>query len=199
MKQALFFSDLKQIGKLNSIFLCQIKKAFPEGFDRESVKLLGFGATIRRQPTDSDKITLRELLTGFLEERELVRKCVDVVSAVKLILKEVDRVALDRKRGVDRQFSRNIVSAYMSEQVDFHQQVFDDFFKALDKYSAEAVPDKHVAVVVPNEVVKLGLPELDENGYQGVSQRVFGMLKEKFGVEAFEEAERTLAKEEDAE
>lgn len=177
-----FFKDLRQISRSNESLFVKLMRMFPEGFKPEQVKEQGFHLAVRRPPTDGDKALLRAEVKKFIDEREIVRKCIDVDLAVKLILREIDRVAVDRKRGIDRKFARNIVSDFMNDQVHSHEDVMKALVDALSKHAEDSRPDKDVKVVLPEYLFEKDMPGLVDGTYQGVSQRVWEMLKDKFGV-----------------
>jgi hypothetical protein len=193
-----FFSDIRAIKKDTETLFVQVKELIEEGFSRESVEELGFATVISRRLTESDRVTLVAALREFLNAREIVRKKVDVDASVKLILLELDRVYRNRKRGLNSGFRRAIVASYMADQVSFHGDILEGFLEALDRYTSNSQPERNVKIVLPQVVVDRQLPMIHDGEYVGVSERVFDMLREKFGVAVDDEVVRDIARSESA-
>jgi hypothetical protein len=193
-----FFNDVRAVGKETEVLFVQVKEAIEEGFSRESVEELGFATVISRRLTESDRVMLVAELQRFLAAREIVRKKVDVDASVRLLLLELDRVYRNRKRGLGSGFRRAIVASYMAEQVSFHGDVLDGFLEALERHTAQSLPEKNLRVVLPQIALERQLPKIEDGEYVGVSERVFGMLREKFGVAVDDETVREVARSEAA-
>jgi hypothetical protein len=175
-----FFKDVRLLQKEASCVFVQVKDSL-EGTDRSSLVSKGFATIITRKATDGDKHALHDVLKELCFKNEIKRKRVDVDTAIKLLMLEIDRVCRDRKRGLDRKFSRNLVSDFVTEQVDFHLEILDAYFKALETYSDKGTPDKHVDIELPRSILDLNLPGFVDGTYSGTSLRVWDMLRDKYG------------------
>lgn len=178
-----FFSDIRALKKDDEVFFVQIREVLEEGFDRKSVEELGYGAVVSRKLTEGDKASLVASVKEFLHIREIKRKRIDVTTAVKLLLLELERVYKNKKRGVSSGFRRAMVADYMSDQMDFHSDVFMGYIEALDKHTETSQPGKAKTTVLnmPESMTSRDLPGIEDGAYVGVSLRVYDMLQEKFG------------------
>ena len=177
-------SDLKAMhGQVNCLMV-QVKDVFEEGFDRKSVEPLGFFTALSRKMTEGDKVTLSQALLEFIHTRAIKEKKIDVDTAVKLLILEIDRVCTNRRRGIMQHYDRSIVSGFLAEQINFHSDILDGYISALERYTSEAKPDKALMVQLPEHLSDINMPGIEDGQYVGASLRVWGMLRDKFGVAA---------------
>jgi hypothetical protein len=179
-----FFSDIKALKGDGACVFVQVREALGEGVQRNSLSEAGFSTIINHNVTDGDKSSIAESLKELLAKQEIKKRRIDVESAMKLIMLEVDRVAKDRKRGIDRPFSRDMLAGFVDDQLDFHSEVMDAYMKALDKLSDQGKPVKDLIVSLPEHMIEKNLPGIVDGQYAGASLRVWEMLREKFGKEA---------------
>jgi hypothetical protein len=178
-----FFSDIKALKGEGTCVFVQVREAIGEGVQRNSLSQVGFSTIINHKVTDGDKASIAESLKEIVAKQEIKKRRIDVESAMKLIMLEVDRVAKDRKRGIDRQFSRDMLSEFVDGQLDFHSEVMESYMKALDKLSDQGKPVKDLIVSLPEHMIQKNLPGIVHGQYAGASLRVWEMLREKFGKE----------------
>jgi hypothetical protein len=176
-----FFADVKTLQGQNRGVFIQVREVLQEGFDRRSLNDEGFASIITRKATEGDKAAIADAVKDFVARKEVRRRKVDVETSVKLIMLEIDRVAKERKRGQDKHFSRSILSDFMTEQLEFHSDVLDGYFKALETYSEKGKPGEDLIVELPREFLALCPPGIVDGTYVGTSLRVWEMLQEKFG------------------
>lgn len=175
-------SDLKAMHGEIDCLMVQVKDVFEEGFDRKSVEPLGFYTAVSRKLTEGDKIVLCTALLEFIHSRAIRNKKVDVDTAVKLLILEIDRVSTNRRRGIIQHYDRSIVSGFLAEQISFHNDVLDGYINALERYTSDAKPDKALIVELPSHLSEINLPGIEDGQYVGTSLRVWEMLRDKFGV-----------------
>lgn len=181
-----FFSDVKALKGEGACVFIQVREALGEGVQRNSLSQVGFSTIINHKVTDGDKSSIAESLTELLAKQEIKKRRIDVENAMNLIMLEVDRVAKDRKRGIDRQFSRDMLAGFVDDQLDFHSEVMEAYMKALDKLSDQGKPVKDLIVSLPENMIEKNLPGIVDGQYAGASLRVWEMLREKFGEEVGE-------------
>lgn len=188
-----FFSDMRALKKIDDVFFVQVRDKFEEGFDRKSVEEAGFGTVVCRAMTDGDRSALMLAIKEFLHIREIKRKRVDVSTAVELLLLELERVYRNKKRGVNLGFRRAMIADYMSEQLDFHSEVFVGYIEALEKHTEKSQPGKSAVLNIPMSDQGRNLPGMEDGNYVGVSLRVYDMLQEKFGTIGSDIRENSIA------
>lgn len=178
-----FFADVKAVNGGSPCLFVQVRDSLEEGVQRNSLQELGFGTIISHKVSDGDKASLGDLLVEVMRRQELRRRRFDVESAMKLIMLEIDRVAKDRRRGINRQFSRDMLSGFITDQLDFHSEVAEAYMQALDNLADKGQPMREVIVEIPSEILEKNLPGIVEGEYVGASLRVWDMLRDKYGNE----------------
>jgi len=179
-----FFSDVKALKRHSNCVFVQVREELAEGVRRDSFSEHGIATIINSRVTDGDKAAIADLLVELLKRQEIQKKRLDVETAIQLMMLEIDRVSTDRKRGKHREFSRNILSGFVTEQLDFHSDIMDGYFKALEHLSEKGTPNKNMIVELPQFMLNRHLPGITNGEYTGASLRVWEMLRDKFGHEA---------------
>lgn len=178
-----FFNDLKAVRRDSPCLFIQVRDSLEEGVQRNSLESIGFKTIINHKVTDGDKASMGDLLVEVMRRQEVKRRRIDVESAMKLIMLEIDRVAKDRKRGVERQFSRDMLSGFVTDQLDFHSEVAEAYSRALDTLADKGQPMRDVIIDIPSEILEKNLPGIVDGSYVGASLRVWEMLRDKYGKE----------------
>ncbi len=181
-----FFSDVKALKRQDRCVFVQVRDELGEGVRRDSLADQGLATIVNSHVTDGDKAAIGDLLVELLKRHEIQKRTLDVETAIKLMMLEIDRVSSDRKRGRHREYSRNILSGFVTEQLNFHSDIMDGYFKALEHLSEKSAPSKSLMVKLPQSLIDRHLPGIVDGEYTGTSLRVWEMLREKFGSEKAE-------------
>ncbi|MBX7138503.1 MAG: hypothetical protein K1X83_11025 [Oligoflexia bacterium] len=175
----MFYKDYLKLERNTKCVFAQIKNQVPEKFDRTSLRHLGFTTVVSTAINAHDLTALR---LAFREKRQItVEERIDnVEQAVKLLIKDVDRIASDRKRGRDKSL-QGVSAQFISGQTQVDPAVLEAYFDKLAQETESAAPTEHTEIVVPEEVVEKELPGLSKDGYAGASNRVWKKLVKAFG------------------
>ena len=186
---ASFFRDVHKIDRKNACVYVQVRNTIAPDFDRSSVVPIGFKTAISPAATHKDKEVLTEAVKEFLFETEVAKRVIDVDKATKLLLKEIDMVAKERKRGANKTFS-GIAAEFITLQTEFAGEVLDKYFTQLTDKTEKAAPQKIFTIAVPASILSKNLPKLEHDKYTGVSHRVWDKLLNKHGVGATQKPKR---------
>ena len=178
----MFFADIVKLGRQNACLFVKVVGELDPDFDRASLREKGFTTVITNKGTHNDKESLNEVFQEFLAESEVERKVRNVDDVMSLLVREIDKVAKDRKRGIDRKFN-TISIDYIAEETTFHEDVLMEYFTALGNKTQQTPEKLYNRLAVPENVVSRDLPNLKDGTYTGVSQRVWDKLTAKYGVE----------------
>ncbi len=176
-----FFADFGKINQTGSCIFVYVPDLIPDDFDSEKYLRMGFHGVISLQGNYIDRSILKEALKDWHYEEEINKRCYDVDTALNLVLGELDRLARDRKRGKEKQFS-SIPSEFIHLQTEFDDKILNRYYTKLMRKSSEAEPENAKTVQIPEVVLKRELPNLSENTYTGASQRVWKRLLKMHGV-----------------
>lgn len=148
--------------------------------------VLGCAGVVGRQWIGSDQDKLREALAP-LEKRlseweEVKEKFIDVHDAVQLLIREVDCVARDRKRGAGTNFN-TIAPDFLEMMSEMSNDLKDRYYSELMTATKEIEPEGFNKLEVSEDILKRELPRLTKDSYSGVSRRVWTMLSKRFGAE----------------
>ncbi len=176
-----FINDMKQMGKDKTCLFVKLCASLPEEFNRGSLEPQGFGTVITNKGTAADKQALQSALDNRFYVKEVRKRKVNVDEMMESLLKEIDRAAMDHRRGVHRKMIA-IPMDGIEIDTQFDMAVLDSYFESLQKKTEGAAPRTIERLEIPDEVLKRALPELTKDGYKGASQRVWELLSAKYGV-----------------
>ena len=181
-----FMQDMRKIGRDKSCVFIQMRNTVPDSFDRKSLHHLGYATVVTPAANTKDKQEMQIALKDALHAGDLRRRAKDIGTATKLVLREIDLTAADRKRGVDRHLPTKSNSFFKS-QANFDGVLMDKYYEALEEGTAQATPAKNCSLEVPETVLQKQLPRLEKDRYKGTSRRVWRMLMGKHGKKEEEE------------
>lgn len=174
-----FFRDIKAMGRDKTCHFILVTES--EMFEPISgdLKELGFAGQISLGVTKSDKHTIWEL---FEKERQLEviqERCLDMTETVRAALRTVDTAAKHLKRGRFKRVDQ-VLKTFIKGSTKLDESVMESYLKALQLQSDEAQPFKNLHLKVP-EPWKERLPEMEDDGYKGVSNRTWERLRKRWG------------------
>ncbi len=178
-----FFRDMAQMGKKETCFFVRVYEELAEGFQRPSLSELGFDTVISRKGAYDDKQTIQQELHKRFFEKQVEKRKLGVDEMMQMVLKEIDRTASDKRRGLDRKMVA-IAMDGIELDVDYSDEVLAGYFEALEKRTEGAKPRTIDRLDIPDSVLKRALPNLTKDGYKGNSHRVWELLAQKYGVAA---------------
>lgn len=183
-----FFRDMERLGRHKTCVFVQLWDRLPKDLDLTPILEMGFSAIISRDVSSDEKAALRDVLQLELRRQEIDRRVVDVQEATHFVIRELDRVAREHKRGHSKKFD-NLIHSFIGMLTEFDDEVLDQYFDALIEESKDSPTFEVSKLKVPEEVLKRRLPHLDEDSYSGKSHRVWEKLLKHYGIAATEEAQ----------
>jgi len=178
-----FFSDMLKMERANKCVFLQVSEKEPtEELSKLAIEI-GFHGFISRRGTSQDKETISQALKNTNHHQEVKKRTLDVRGAISLILRELDRVARERKRGIDRHMAA-IPMSLVEIHSEFDPILIKRYFDELDRQASLYKPFKTHKVDIPDRILKKQLPGLAKDKYSGASHRVWEMLLDKHGVGA---------------
>lgn len=175
-----FFKDIETLGRTSSCVFVRVVNQLPPEVNRFAPAEPGFNLIISLEITAEDKSALIESLKREYHRQEVVTRSQDLETAVGLMLKEIDSVSKDAKRGKQRALNK-LMTGLVELHADFDQNLLEQYFLTLADKAEESEPIRKLVREVPQAVLRRKLPKLNESGYGGVSSRVGEMILEKFG------------------
>jgi hypothetical protein len=178
-----FFTDIVKLGRESSCLYVQLLpgKASDSADGVLAVPTVaGFDIAIHEEFSRLEYQALKEKLRVLCHKVELARRSSDIDSSVKLLMRLVDDAALQRKRGWVTPL-RHGVTSLLRMHGEFDSDFFNGFLATLTDSCGKAAPDKRVLQKIPLPLLKRNLPTLTDQGYIGVSNRVYRLLSERFG------------------
>ncbi|NDC37246.1 MAG: hypothetical protein EBZ48_04245 [Proteobacteria bacterium] len=182
-----FFKDIKGVKSAAHCVFVQVREDIPAEFDPSPITALGFRAVISRKGTHDDKVRLIKVLEDTFYAREVKRRKLDVDSAMTKLLDEIDRAAIDIRRGVPRKLAAIRMDGIEIDTA-FDPEVLESYFETLSQQTAEAEPRTIDKLKIPEKVLRKALPCLTAEGYTGASQRVWKILAARYGVKIGEDS-----------
>lgn len=181
-----FFKDIKSINNAAQCVFVQVREELADDFDAASSTPSGFRTVISRKGTHADKTNLTKVLEDTFYAREVKRRKRDVDLSLTKLLDEIDRAAIDIRRGVPRK-----LAAIRMEGIEldtaFDPEVLESYFETLSVQTSEAQPRTVEKLQIPEKVLRKALPKLSAEGYTGASQRVWKLLAARYGVKVSSE------------
>lgn len=156
-------------------------------FDEEAAKQMGFDCIMTRPKDDGhvgseDRKSLLSLLKAVLYEREVQTRIYEINSSLETILKELDLVASEMKRGAkNKKLNKNLMR-YIQDQALFDHKVLESYYRALMEKTGVSAPNEIISLDIPKEILEKNLPGMTATGYVGQSCRVWDRLVKRFGV-----------------
>ena len=158
-------------------------EATPTEMDQGLAARRGFAKAISLSASQADIDNLKIALAFEEGQKEIKQRVVEVNAALKLLAKEIDRVGQDRKRGKNTPFKK-ITSDFIEVQTQFAQEIMDNYYESLLKYSQDISPDalsEISEIDTPETALARNLPNLSKDKYSGVSHRVWTRLRKRHG------------------
>lgn len=139
-----------------------------------------FNAAITQLWSPDDRACMKKVLSAFSAVRTHAERLASIGKAMDLLLRQLDKTAAERKKGRKKRLAR-IASGFIDHQMNRYQELSREYVDTLEKLLKNAQPAEDVAITVPEAVLKRALPELKEDGYKGVSDRVSEWMTGRFG------------------
>jgi hypothetical protein len=181
-----FFTDISKLGrKLDCVFV----QLLPGSMSATEANVLtppcvpGFDIAIHEQISKIEYHALKDSLGIIWHKMEVGRRTQDLDSSVKLLMRLIDDASLQRKRGKVMRLQHGVTSL-MRMHAEFDPTIFDSFLHRLTDSFGNATPEKKALLKIPLPLLKKSLPGLSEQGYQGVSNRVFRLLSDRFAEDS---------------
>lgn len=181
-----FRADTKKLEHAERAAFVLVDETAPDEAARSSVKSAGFETVISRAVDPDDKRLLSDILTPLVKynecEAEIKKKVLNVRDAIQVLLRELDRVAMDRKHSIDSHFD-HLAPDFIAELSEFHDEVLQRYYAMLSEQLKDAsVPEGFCnKLTVPEDVLKKRLPALSRDNYSGASRRTWKKLVKLFG------------------
>ena len=170
-----FFTDYKKIQKKSLCVFVQFRDHVNADFERTSLKNMGFSTIISKKGTPEDKEALELALKeywNYEEYKEILGGLPDVVG---YLMGEVDKIALEKKRGKEKDLS-TIFSDHLKDSSKKFDGLRQDYLDKLIETADAAPAFETTELAVPDNIVTKQLPHLSKEGYKGQSHRVFNKL-----------------------
>jgi hypothetical protein len=175
-----FFTDFAKLEKKDPCVFIQFRKTCDIDLDRESLKSAGFAAIISTTGDHKDKEYLWKALKPFLNRRKYAEAVEELDSVVEKLLTEVDRIALEHKRGKKKKLN-NVVSRYLQDTSQEFEKIKEVYMDKLLEESINSAAFEPIKVDVPEDVLGKKLPHLYKDGYKGQSHRVSSKVNDLHG------------------
>lgn len=177
----LFFGDIKKLGRHDTCVFVQLREEIPQNFNKASLIELGFHEVISRNPSGKEMALLHKALNLEYRRREVIRRVTDVQEALSVLLRHIDQVSLDRKRGRSACLDKAIAD-FIFLHASFDSDVLMQYFSCLAEQSEKAQGFEQMQIVLPKIVKSDNYPGIIDGRYVGISRRVWQLLVEKYGV-----------------
>lgn len=181
-----FFKDVRSIQHAAACIFVQVREEIPEDLGADALKAGGFSTAVSRRGTFKDKENLLKALEDCFYAREVKKRKLDVETGMSKLLAEIDRAAIDIRRGVPRKLAAIRMDG-IELDVQFDPEVLESYFETLEKQTEAAAPRVIEKLKIPEKVLQRALPGLSAEGYKGASHRVWKMLASRYGVKAGED------------
>ena len=185
-----FFRDMKKLGRDKTCAFVKVRSDDPKvPIDKPAaLAAAGFCASISTELVEQDMKALRRALTKEVVRMHEEQRAEDIPGYVELILKEVDKVARNRQRGVPEDYDKVIASLVrdMMRDESIHK---DNFIEALATLAEKCEGFAMSKVDVPENVLQRQLPKLAKTQYSGKSSRVWHKLLSRYGKKNEETSE----------
>lgn len=176
-----FINDIKKLEHGKDCIFVQLRSKIEADSDRLALNDVGIDSIISRSLDEADKEAFQKALARSMHMAEVQEKVRELTPAINLMVKEIDEVARDRKRGVNRSLS-TIAGDLVKMAFEFSDNVIDGYVESLSEQTKNAEPETSSKITVPDKILKKKLPKLTEESYHGQSSRVWKKLLKKFGA-----------------
>jgi hypothetical protein len=170
-----FFADYEKLAKKSVCVFVQFRDHLNADFERTSLKNIGFSTVITKNGTKDDKDALEIALKEYWNQKEYEEILGGLPDVVGYLMGEIDKIALEKKRGKDKDLS-TIFSDHLKDSSKKFDGLRQDYLEKLIETSDNAQAFKTTKLDVPENVVSKQLPGLTKEGYKGQSHRVFNKL-----------------------
>jgi hypothetical protein len=178
-EHSVFFRDIKALGRDKTChFILVTETERFEPISRDLIEL-GFSGQISLGVTKSDKQTIWELFERERQLEVIKERCLDMTETVRAALRTVDTAAKHLKRGRFKRVDQ-VLKTFIRGSTKLDESVMESYLKALQLQSDEAQPFKNLHLKV-SESWKERLPEMEDDGYKGVSNRTWERLRKRWG------------------
>lgn len=188
-----FFKDVNQISQTKSFVVTSLVDKI--GVDTQvDVRLSqGFHSVVTPQGSAHDKDSVRESINLILRSEEIKKRIIDVSDGLSVAMQAIDRVAESLKRGSRHMLKLDMLAKdFIKQQTNFDGEVLDKYYDTLSEKTEGAKPNVVEQLDIPEELVMRGLPGMKSNTYDGASHRVWGKLKNRFGLKTGEERQHEI-------
>ena len=184
-----FFADYQKLAKKTHCVFVQFRQTLAIDFDRGSLKKIGFDTVISLQGNSEDKAALVNALQAYILQEEYKEVLGGLPDVVENLMKEVDKIALEKKRGKNKSLN-TIYSDHLKASAQKFENLHQDYIDKLTQVTDDAEPFTTAELQVPEDVIEKKLPHLRKKGYDGQSHRVFDRLLKLHGDKAEKPVER---------
>lgn len=181
---SIFLRDIQKLYSQDRQRLCpfiQYCAVLPKGFDPKESLQIGFSSVISEKLEQCDIDNIKTAIEDVAFVNQLNEHMNDVDWTMKMILKEVDRVSRERKRGREVEFNK-IPLHFAADLVEFDPRVLSKYFETLSEQTEKRNKPGPSLVKIPAKVLERNLPKLLEDRYSGASSRVWNKLLKKYGL-----------------
>lgn len=175
-----FFTDFKKLKKENTCIFVQVRDKVDLDFDRDSLHAIGFETVISKIADHRDKTALWAALKKIIDRKEHLDTLGKLDSIIDNLTEEIDKVALERKRGAKVRLS-TIYASYLRDSAGKFKGLADEFYQRLVGTTEDSTPFETTTVTIPDKVLAKNLPHLKKDTYKGQSHRVWEKLLSKHG------------------
>lgn len=179
-----FIKDLSGVDQSRLCVPIHLRLNIAANERRDSYKQRGFPYIISRQASELDKQGLEETIRKLLKDKEIQRRVLDIDDAMKVALREIDKLAESIKRSSSAKLDiKKFPMQFMELQAEFDEKVLEEYYNTLQKQTENAKASNVTHLYIPEEVLaKRYFPCLSQDGYTGVSHRVWERLKKNYGI-----------------
>lgn len=179
-KATTLIQDARKVEQTKNVIFILVKPVIQS--DQERV-VKDFAAAITSVANSADRIALAKCLDPIApklkREEELRQSTLALNVAIKHLMKQVDDLAKDKKRGVKGSFDA-LFQHYVEDITALDQESLEKYYELLCQKASELKPQGFEKIEVPDAILKRKLPKLTKDNYEGASRRVWGKLSNKF-------------------
>jgi len=178
---ATFINDYRKLERGESCVFAQLRDKVEADFKRTSLNEIGFTTVVSRLISQGDVIALQHALHMRGRYAKIQEKIANVEGAIQLLIKEVDKLSAQKRRGRKPLF-KTVSGNFISGETKFDETVLTKYYDQLIAQTEKLAPPEATKIVVPEELLKKNLPGMTEDGYVGSSERVWKKLLRSFGL-----------------
>lgn len=176
-----FFRDIRTMGRHKECVFVQARSTkISKDLNRAPLVAMGFQAFLSPIITPDEKKDLLQRMAGVMQQRDMLSQLEELDSFVNYMLKEIDNVSQERKRGRTLPLN-NSMKNFVSLTSESNQHLIDHYYQKLIDRSASWAPVQEYKLALPDEL-RNRLPGVTAEGYRGTSKRVLRRLNKAYGV-----------------